>query len=61
MTGDLLLMETILRPASRLAAASKSSVAVASIAAVAEGEMIVTLGLKGKAEPVVARRITFAG
>jgi hypothetical protein len=54
-------METILRPASRLALASKSSVAVASIAAVAEGEMIVTLGLQGKAEPVVAHRITFAG
>lgn len=61
MTGDLLLMETILRPASRRAAVSKSAAAVASIAAVAESEMIVTLGLKGKAEPVVARRITFAG
>ena len=36
------------------------SEAVANIAAVEEGE-VVTLGLKGKAEPVAARRITFAG
>ena len=36
------------------------SEAVATIAAVDEGE-VVTLALKGKAEPVVARRITFAG
>lgn len=36
------------------------SEAVARIAAVDEGE-VVTLGLKGKAEPVTARRITVAG
>jgi adenylate cyclase len=36
------------------------SEAVADIAAVHEGE-VVRLGLKGKAEPVLARRITFAG
>jgi adenylate cyclase len=36
------------------------SEAVASIAGVDEGE-VVKLGLKGKAQPVMARRITVAG